>query len=59
MWKDDLHVGPSLLAKTTGVIAAPWIIKPLWGMISDCFPLFGYRRKSYIILWGIVSFLCW
>jgi MFS family permease len=28
----------------------PWIIKPLYGLISDFVPLFGYRRKSYLIL---------
>ncbi len=28
----------------------PWIIKPLYGLISDFLPLFGYRRKSYLIL---------
>src|ERR1700721_688641 len=28
----------------------PWIIKPLYGLISDFVPLFGYRRKSYLVL---------
>jgi MFS family permease len=28
----------------------PWIIKPLYGLISDFVPLFGYRRKSYLLL---------
>jgi MFS family permease len=28
----------------------PWIIKPIYGLISDFVPLFGYRRKSYLIL---------
>src|SRR5438445_4434652 len=27
----------------------PWIIKPLYGLISDFIPLFGYRRKSYLV----------
>src|SRR5215469_2831258 len=38
----------------------PWIIKPLYGLISDFVPLFGYRRKSYLILVnvaGIAGFL--
>src|SRR3954464_5830302 len=26
------------------VVELPWIIKPLWGAISDFVPLFGYRR---------------
>jgi len=28
----------------------PWIIKPLYGLVSDFLPLFGYRRKSYLLL---------
>jgi MFS family permease len=32
------------------VFNLPWIIKPLYGMVSDFLPLFGYRRKSYLIL---------
>jgi hypothetical protein len=24
----------------------PWIIKPLYGLVSDFIPLFGYRRKK-------------
>jgi len=28
----------------------PWTIKPLYGLITDAFPLFGYRRKSYLII---------
>ena len=47
------------MSMALGITTAPWIIKPVWGMCSDCLPLFGYRRKSYLILWGIVSFLCW
>ncbi|MBI4638047.1 MAG: MFS transporter [Candidatus Rokubacteria bacterium] len=27
----------------------PWLIKPVYGLISDFVPLFGYRRKSYFI----------
>lgn len=28
----------------------PWIIKPVFGLISDFVPLFGSRRKSYLLL---------
>ena len=40
-----------------GIIKLPWIIKPLYGIISDTFPLFGYRRKNYLILFGFIGFL--
>jgi MFS family permease len=28
----------------------PWVIKPVYGLISDFVPLFGRRRKSYFLL---------
>ena len=33
----------------------PWIIKPLYGLISDFVPLFGYRRKSYLLLANVAA----
>ena len=27
----------------------PWVIKPVYGVVSDFVPLFGYRRKSYLM----------
>src|SRR5579863_5799938 len=32
------------------VLTLPWLIKPLYGMFSDFVPLFGYRRKAYLIV---------
>jgi hypothetical protein len=26
------------------------MIKPLYGLLTDFIPLFGYRRKSYLLL---------
>jgi hypothetical protein len=28
----------------------PWLIKPVYGLLSDFVPLFGYRRRSYFML---------
>src|SRR3984957_18049335 len=42
----------------TGFVAVfnlPWIIKPAYGLISDFVPLFGYRRKSYLIIANIAA----
>jgi MFS family permease len=33
----------------------PWIIKPVYGAFSDFVPLFGYRRKSYLLAANIVA----
>src|SRR5207244_5380586 len=36
------------VAQLFAVLTIPWIIKPLYGLISDLVPLLGYRRKSYL-----------
>jgi MFS family permease len=33
----------------------PWIIKPIYGVLSDLVPLFGYRRKSYLIAANVIA----
>ena len=33
----------------------PWIIKPIYGVLSDFVPLFGYRRKSYLIAANVAA----
>jgi MFS family permease len=32
------------------VLNLPWIIKPVYGIVSDFLPLFGYRRKTYLVV---------
>jgi len=32
------------------VLNFPWIIKPVYGIVSDFIPLFGYRRKAYLVI---------
>jgi predicted MFS family arabinose efflux permease len=33
----------------------PWVIKPVYGLISDFVPLFGYRRKSYLLIANVAA----
>lgn len=55
--KDELHLGPAELSALTGIFTLPWTIKPLYGFLSDGFPLFGYRRRSYLVLAGLIGCL--
>lgn len=57
--KDDLHLDPAETAVISGFSALPWLIKPLYGFISDSIPLFGYRRRSYLFLSGLLGALSW
>ena len=33
----------------------PWVIKPIFGLVSDFVPLLGYRRKSYLVIASLVA----
>ncbi|KAG8370222.1 hypothetical protein BUALT_Bualt14G0094600 [Buddleja alternifolia] len=57
--KDDLHLDPAETAIISGVSALPWLVKPLYGFISDSIPLFGYRRRSYLVLSGLLGAFSW
>jgi len=43
------------------VFNVPWVIKPIYGLVSDFLPLFGYRRKSYLLIANAaaVGGYCW
>jgi len=58
-YKDVLHLTPVDLSVISSISAIPWIIKPLYGFISDTFPLFGYKRKSYLVLSGLLGSVSW
>jgi folate/biopterin transporter len=53
--KDELQLGPAELSALTGLFVLPWTIKPIYGFLSDGFPLLGYKRRSYLILAGLVG----
>ena len=57
--KDDLGLSPAEVAALTGISSLPWIIKPLFGFMSDGLPIFGYRRRPYLILSGFLGTASW
>ena len=57
--KDDLGLTPAEVAALTGITAIPWIVKPLFGFLSDGLPIFGYRRRPYLILSGLIGTASW
>lgn len=54
--KDVQKVQPSEAQVYAGITSIPWIVKPLWGLLTDVLPIFGYRRKPYFIFAGMFSF---
>ncbi|PHJ23380.1 integral membrane protein [Cystoisospora suis] len=55
LYKDDFRLDPAIMSVVMGALKVPWTVKPVWAMMSDNLPLFGYRRKSYIF---VGAFLC-
>ncbi|XP_020110920.1 probable folate-biopterin transporter 2 isoform X1 [Ananas comosus] len=59
-WKDVQRVQPSAAQVYQGITNIPWIIKPVWGILTDVLPVAGYKRRPYFIfagLLGVVSML--
>ncbi|KAF0720816.1 Aste57867_11 [Aphanomyces stellatus] len=52
------HMEGTQYNAATALIGLGWSLKVFVGIVSDCFPLFGYRRKSYMILGWICCGLC-
>ena len=48
--KDTFGLSAAQTATFFSITVIPWLIKPVYGLISDFVPLFGQRRKSYFIL---------
>jgi len=57
--KDELGLSPAQVSALMGIAALPWMVKPLFGFISDGLPMFGYRRRSYLILSGFLGTGAW
>ena len=43
------------IAASLAVLDVPWMVKPLYGLVSDFLPLFGYRRRSYLLLSNLAA----
>lgn len=54
-WKDVQKVQPSAVQLFIGLYYIPWVMKPIWGLLTDVFPVRGYRRRPYFVLAGVVG----
>lgn len=48
--KDELHMDAAKLAMFGLVVNIAWYLKPVAGIITDTFTLFGSRRKTYVLV---------
>ena len=56
-YKQYLGLDPGEQTMYMTIIHLPWSFKILYGLISDNVPICGTRRKSYLIIMGIIQFI--
>jgi len=57
--KNELHVSRTLNASFFLLMGLAWYFKPFFGILSDAFPIFGTRRKSYMLIGAVMATLAW
>src|ERR1700752_662863 len=57
--KNELHVDRTANAAFFFWAGLAWYLKPFAGILTDTFPLFGSRRRSYILLSAVLAALSW
>jgi MFS family permease len=57
--KDEMRLGAAETATFLALIGLAWNVKPLYGLLSDLVPLFGYRRRSYLLVTTAMAAVGW
>jgi MFS family permease len=57
--KNELRVDRTANAAFFFWAGLAWYLKPFAGILTDAFPLFGSRRKSYILISTVLAALAW
>ncbi|XP_020598623.1 probable folate-biopterin transporter 4 isoform X2 [Phalaenopsis equestris] len=57
--KDVLKLSPSASQFMFSIAFFPWSIKPVYGILSDCIPINGCKRKPYLVIATVLSLLPW
>lgn len=55
--KDVQKVQPSAAQVYSGITGIPWIVKPIWGILTDVVSIFGYHRRPYFVLAGVIGII--
>ncbi|KDO28389.1 hypothetical protein SPRG_06627 [Saprolegnia parasitica CBS 223.65] len=45
-------------ASYTSIVNICWSFKIFMGVLTDCFPLFGFKRKPYMVLGWCIALIC-
>eukprot|EP00923_Selenidium_pygospionis_P045139 GHVN01077874.1.p1 GENE.GHVN01077874.1~~GHVN01077874.1.p1 ORF type:complete len:196 (-),score=10.87 GHVN01077874.1:344-931(-) len=53
--KDDLRLTPPEVSMIFIAPAIPWFLKPAMAFLSDTYPIFGMRRKPYLLFFSFTE----
>src|SRR5882724_3323038 len=57
--RTELKLGRDEVSLFMSLAGLSWYLKMLAGLLSDCFPLFGTRRRHYLIFSATLAAVCW
>ena len=57
LFKSHYKLDPGYVQTLQAFTFLPWSIKIVYGIISDNFPIFGSRRKSYLLIMAVLQFV--
>lgn len=57
--RDSLGLSISEIATLTAIATIPWTIKPLYGFITDYYPIRSLRRKPYLLIASLLASFGW
>ncbi|KAJ0390440.1 hypothetical protein P43SY_010493 [Pythium insidiosum] len=53
-----LNMEGTQTASARVLLTMPWSFKFLFGIVTDCFPIMGYRRRPYMLLGWVMCLTC-
>ena len=53
--KTGLGLSATDISEYLAILTIPWVVKPIYGLISDYIPLFGYRRRTWLMLVNLIA----
>ncbi len=57
--KERMKLDAAQMAYYQALTMLAWVVKPVWGFISDAFPIGGSKRKSYLVMTSALACLSW
>eukprot|EP00897_Mesotaenium_endlicherianum_P004276 jgi/Mesen1/3877/ME000208S02891 len=57
-WKNVQLLQPAVSQAYDAMAGIPWVLKPVYGLITDTYPIAGYQRWPYLVIMGTLGAIC-